>query len=283
MISIDHVDRLAAVRIPELADAFAEGESMLVDWAGSCAFRQFQQCVTHWKNRADDTRAARDAHHRNDTRFLDVARTFAGCVDVRGVLAPGRRRDRPRRTHPPGTGTVRSRLGRRPRRTRRPASLDDVGRTAKQRRADALVEMARRSAAMTVDHVMARPLITVLVDYPSFHGAVCELADGTVITPGEIRPLITEADVERVVFDGPSRVIEVGAKQRFFTGGLRRAIEVRDRHCTHPGCTVPPERCQVDHIIEYVNGGETDQGNGRLLCPAHHRQRDRPRQRGPSP
>ncbi len=94
--------------------------------------------------------------------------------------------------------------------------------------------------------------------------------------------MLGEADVERVVFDGPSRVIEVGAKQRFFTGGLRRAIEVRDRHCTHPGCTVRPERCQVDHIVEYVNGGETTQENGRLLCPAHHRQRGRPI-RGPSP
>ena len=39
---------------------------------------------------------------------------------------------------------------------------------------------------------------------------------------------LTEAMIERVVFDGPDRVQAVG-HQRAFTGALRRAIEVRDR------------------------------------------------------
>lgn len=88
-------------------------------------------------------------------------------------------------------------------------------------------------------------------------------ADGT---PNE------DLDVERIVFDGPSRVIDVGVRTRVFTGGLRRAVEVRDRHCAFPGCEIP-EQCQVDHIIEWANGGPTSQENGRLLCPAHNRQR----------
>ncbi|QXC61401.1 HNH endonuclease [Aquihabitans sp. G128] len=62
-------------------------------------------------------------------------------------------------------------------------------------------------------------------------------------------------------------------RTRAFPGALRRAIEVRDRHCTHPGCTVPAERCDVDHIVEWSSGGDTTQANGRLLCPAHNRQR----------
>ena len=42
----------------------------------------------------------------------------------------------------------------------------------------------------------------------------------------------------------------MGVRRRFFRGALRRAIEVRDRRCTHPsGCDVPAERCDIDHIV----------------------------------
>ena len=85
--------------------------------------------------------------------------------------------------------------------------------------------------------------------------------------------MLSEADIERIVFDTPSRVIDVSTRTRIFTGALRRAIELRDRHCTHPGCCVPADRCQVDHIIEYCDDGPTTQANGRLLCAHHNRQR----------
>ena len=77
------------------------------------------------------------------------------------------------------------------------------------------------------------------------------------------------------MFDGPSRVIDVGVRQRFFTGALRRAIEVRDRHCQFPGCDVPAEDCQIDHKTRYTDGGLTTQDNGRCYCATHNRQRER--------
>ncbi|HMS90531.1 MAG TPA: HNH endonuclease signature motif containing protein, partial [Acidimicrobiales bacterium] len=59
----------------------------------------------------------------------------------------------------------------------------------------------------------------------------------------------------------------------FFTGGWRRAVEVRDRVCQHPTCDITAEYCQVDHIIEHADGGPTSVANGRLLCPQHNHQR----------
>ncbi|MDA8148855.1 MAG: HNH endonuclease signature motif containing protein, partial [Actinomycetota bacterium] len=60
-----------------------------------------------------------------------------------------------------------------------------------------------------------------------------------------------------------------------------RAIEVRDRTCSHPTCEVPAERCQVDHILPWSAGGATTQENGRLLCGFHNRLRnERPRPSG---
>ncbi len=81
--------------------------------------------------------------------------------------------------------------------------MEDLARTAAQRRHDALVEMARRSAAKPQDANPARPLITVLVGYETFSHSICELADGTVIPPSSMLALLDEADIERIVFDAP--------------------------------------------------------------------------------
>ncbi len=116
----------------------------------------------------------------------------------------------------------------------------------------------------------------VTVDYPTVSGRVCELANGTPVTPGGLVPWLTDADIERVVFDGSSRVIDVGARQRFFRGATRRAVEVRDRVCWHPTCEEPAERCDIDHIVRFEHGGPTVQANGRPACPPHHEGRRQP-------
>lgn len=100
------------------------------------------------------------------------------------------------------------------------------------------------------------------------HGA------GIDLTPGTAARWLTEADVERIVFDSPSRVVDVGTQRRFFRGALRRAIEVRDRTCFHPSCDEPPERPQVDHIDQAAHGGPTTQINGRWACGFHNRRRN---------
>ena len=145
-----------------------------------------------------------------------------------------------------GTGTVR---------TRRAASRRRLGRDG-----EAITHRPPRG-------LRPRPLLTVLVGADTPEG-VCELGNGTVIAPGQVVPLLSEADLERVVFDGPDRVISVSRK-RTFTGALRRAIEVRDRHCQHPsGCDEPADRCDVDHIQPHGHGGETTrQRSPQLLAP----------------
>jgi hypothetical protein len=150
---------------------------------------------------------------------------------------------------------------------------DKLVRTATQRRADALVEMARRSAACPTGTRRTRPLLSVLVGYPTFKNFLCELADGTPLTRDHLLPLLAEADIERIVFDSPSQVIDVGRRQRFFTGALRHAIEIRDRTCQFPGCDVPAEYCQIDHEIPYSEGGETTERNGRAHCGVHNGRR----------
>ncbi|HUJ05414.1 MAG TPA: DUF222 domain-containing protein [Streptosporangiaceae bacterium] len=51
---------------------------------------------------------------------------------------------------------------------------------------------------------------------------------------------------------------------------LRRAIILRDKHCSFPGCTVPAAACQVHHLIPVSEGGPTTLDNCTLGCPFHH-------------
>ena len=148
-----------------------------------------------------------------------------------------------------------------------------VRRTPAQRRADALVEMATRSATAPAEGRRPEPLFSVLVGYETFMGAISQLSSGTMVPPGSLAPWLDRALVERVVFDSPSRVIDVGGRQRLFSGATRRAIEVRDRACFEPACDVPAEWCEIDHIERWAEGGLTVEANGRAACAFHNRRR----------
>ena len=154
----------------------------------------------------------------------------------------------------------------------------DLARTSAQRRADALVEMARRAGAVAAGSRLPEPLFSVLVGYDAF-SRTCELADGTVVTPGSLVPWLDRAWVERILFDGPDRVTNVGVRRRIFAGATRRAVEVRDRSCFHEFFDETAEHCQVDHVQPWSAGGLTTTENGRLACGFHNRERHR--RRGP--
>ena len=93
-----------------------------------------------------------------------------------------------------------------------------------QRYAAALTEMATRSASTPPGSRRPRPLFSVLLGDDSFTH-LCELANGTVLTPGQLVPDLGSADLETILFADPTTTISV-SPQRSFTGRLRRAVEV---------------------------------------------------------
>jgi Domain of unknown function (DUF222) len=162
-LSVDHVDTLCAANQPDFASLFARDEELLVDKALTMDFRKFQKCVTYWKHCADDTRSEEQARKQHQARYLELSRTFQGSVDVRGLLDPVNGTivsDELERLEQimfkKDWGDARTEHG-------DSARPEHLFRSAGQRRADALVEMARRSAAMTTSHRPARPLVSVLI------------------------------------------------------------------------------------------------------------------------
>ncbi len=261
-LSVDHIDLLAQVNQPWRNDVFADHEESLVEQCKLLRFFDARKMLAYWCQRADAVSAERRAERQRQAAHLNVSPTLDGTVVINGTLDPI------------SGAIVHDEIARLERQLYLDDNRDGVVRTAAQRRAAALTEMARRSATAPAGGRRPKPLFTVLVgDETMAH--LCELANGTVIPPGQLVQWAGDADLETVLFDGPSTVISV-SHRRSFTGALRRAVEVRDRTCQHTsGCDVTADQCDVDHIVPHSHDGPTSQFNGKLECHPHNRNSDR--------
>jgi hypothetical protein len=256
-------------------EALARDEELLVGEACSLRPDQFVRVAAYWEQLADpdgvETEGQAQVDHREVYLVESLDQGWLGKMTLDSVSGAAVAGELDRLEHllfEADWAEAKAGLGHEP-------MADQLARTSSQRRADALVEMAARSKTAPADGRRPAPLFTVLVGYETLHGRILELAGGSVLTPGALLPWLDEAYLERAVFQPGGRV-EVGATTRLFTGATRRAIELRDRECTHPYCDQRLEDCEVDHIVPYAAGGPTTQENGRLLCGFHNRLRGQP-------
>ncbi|MGH9135026.1 MAG: DUF222 domain-containing protein [Ilumatobacteraceae bacterium] len=262
VLSLDHIDLFGRANRAWRSAVFAEHEAGLVDQCTRLRFAEAVRLVKYWCHHADAEAAEQAAERSRAGAHLHASPTLDGDVDISGRLDAI------------GGAIFTGEL----KRLEHELYLADIGdgvvASPAQRRARAVVEMARRSASAPAGGRRPKPLFVVLMGDESFT-RMCELANGTVITPGQLVAWLGDAELETVLFDGPTTVVSV-SQRRCFTGALRRAIEVRDRHCQHPsGCDVPADACDVDHIVPRALHGETSQFNGRLECPTHNRHPDK--------
>ncbi len=81
----------------------------------------------------------------------------------------------------------------------------------------------------------------------------------------------TDATFRRLVTDPlTGALVDYGKNTYAASSLLRRWREAADQHCTHPGCTRPAVRCDVDHTVDYADGGRTTRANTTLRCRRHH-------------
>jgi hypothetical protein len=274
-ISAAQVDLLIRSRTPATEDALERDEQMLVTQAALLPFQSFERAVDYWKQLADPDGAEVDDEKRRGRREVYLEQSFGGMwlgkitLDpISGAIVGGELERLEQEMFEADWSEAKERLGCEP-------TVGDLTRTPGQRRADALVEMASRSQTAPVGGRRPAPLFSITLDYELLRGRVCELADGTVVSPGALLPWLTEAYLERVVF-APGRRVEVSETARLFSGATRRAIELRDRECQHVMCDTRAASCQVDHIIPFRDGGPTVEENGRMLCGFHNRLRNGP-------
>jgi hypothetical protein len=277
-IGADQARAIAAARRHRTEASMVRDEEMLVSQAAAMGFEDFYRALGYWKQLADPEGADAADEDRKAARNVYLESSFTGMwlgqmtLDpVSGSIVAGELNRLEHDLFEADCAEAKERLGRTP-------HLDELARDGGQRRADALVEMATRSRTAPADGIRPAPLFSVLVGYETLHGRICELENGTVLAPSSLQPWMESAYFERAIFSLGTRV-DVSVRSRLFTGGTRRAIELRDRICTHPYCYEPAETCEADHIEPYAEGGPTTQENGRLLCGFHNRLRNQREQR----
>ena len=264
-ITVAHARRLATLCAPDTAAAFTEAETFLVGQARSLRWADFTKACSYWLRHArphDPDPDKTDRQHRK----VSLHDGLRGTGLLSGELTPTAkteiRTELERLEHimfETDWAAAKALHG-------HDTTIAHLTRTPAQRRHDALVEMAHRSATTPANGKRPRPLLSVLVGEDAFRH-VLELADGTLISPATVADLLDDAVIERIVFDGPSRVLDLG-RQRTFTGAARRAVQAVHRTCDGPGCHTPADRCEIDHTLPYTNGGLTTPDNGTPKCRA---------------
>ena len=121
---------------------------------------------------------------------------------------------------------------------------------------------------ITAKVIVSVPALTLL-------GQTDEAAilDGFVpIDPGTARVLAAGAPsfIRILTHPDTGTVLSVGRKRYKVPKDLRLYLQIRDGTCRFPGCTMPAERCDMDHSLDWQFGGETEHENLAHLCRGHH-------------
>jgi Domain of unknown function (DUF222)/HNH endonuclease len=186
-LSPAHATVLAASTHDLPAQVAAEAEPVLLDAARRLDPPRLRQAVAHLRRVADPEGADRQAERQQERRGLWLASTWEGMVAVNGLLDPE------------GGQTLLAALEP----LARPASADDP-RSGSQRRADALVELARRQleGGRLPQGGGVRPQLLVTVDLPSLlgpGGLGGEAGGGWPLEPETCRRLACDGAVTRVL------------------------------------------------------------------------------------
>jgi hypothetical protein len=150
-------------------------------------------------------------------------------------------------------------------------------RSRAQRLADALVQLCDLALASGRLPILrtVKPQLVVTIDHtdladPHTGPGAASTGTGGLLSAARARWAGCDATITRILLDPDGQPLDVGRSQRVVPPHLRRAVEVRDRGCVFTGCTAPTWWCDVHHLLEWANGGQTSLDNSALLCERHH-------------
>jgi len=242
----------------------ADAEAALLEQAGWLDPAQLARAGRHLRNVLDPDAVEREEARARAGRELWISDRGDGSFGIRGELDAE------------GAGLVLSALD--PLAAPAPAADGTPDpRTPARRRADALVELARRAldAATMATSRGARPHLAITANLDTLlalPGApAAETAWGGPITAQTLRRLACDAGVSLLLTDQHGVPLHVGREARTVTPGIWAALLARDTGCVFPGCTRPAAWCQAHHIRHWADGGDTSLDNTALLCGFHHR------------
>jgi hypothetical protein len=256
-LSTDQARRIFAMT-EAVPDEFSEAEEALVEIVEGLSVSDTYRAVEYWRQSvegADDMSAETQSLRRG----LSLSKSWDGMRRVDGWLID---------TAGEALETALDAL-------MPPPSEDDL-RTPRQRRHDALEDLARDY----LDHGDTpqvggeKPHVMVLTDLDALNGVAGgtheTLNGGDILDVATVRMLACDSSVSRIVVGPDSEILDIGRKTRVWTTAQRRAIIARDRHCQADGCDRKPRWCDIHHEDHWADGGPTDVDKGKLFCRFHH-------------
>ena len=221
-----------------------------------------KELLRHWRQLRHQLDPAGEQEQENTERrrrWFDVRERWDGSGDLEGRLDAE------------GTAMLKSALhgllGPRP---------ADDDRSAAQRRADGLVELARMrlNAGDLPERGGQRPHVVVVANLETLRlepgSPAAELDWNLPVAAETARRFACDGIVTPAVMGADGNPLYVGRASRTTPTALRKALNLRDRHCQYPGCTMPPDRCEPHHLRHWVDGGPTELDNSVLLCTVFH-------------
>jgi uncharacterized protein DUF222 len=98
--------------------------------------------------------------------------------------------------------------------------------------------------------------------------AIARLAVDLVAGPDRLASILRQG-LLNAPYTSKSVILDVGYSASI-PGSIRRAVQLRARHCEWPGCGKRPAACDVHHLRHQADGGDTSVSNCVLLCQFHH-------------
>ncbi|MEU8239635.1 DUF222 domain-containing protein [Actinoplanes missouriensis] len=266
-------------QLPKDLDAptLARARTVLLDWAQHLDPRQLRiaarRILEHVSPEVmeagldegrEEARLRRAEQEAREQRFLTLTSDGDGRVRVRGLLDSE------------SAAVITAALDPlcRPAATRTELAETGETRTPGQRRADALVDVCRLalSGGSLPEQSGARPQLAITASYDVLRGELGPgvLEDGEPVSAETVRRLACDSRILPLIFGGESQVLDAGRTRRLVSGVQRRALMVRDRGCTFPGCDRPGRWCEAHHMNPWSEGGNTDLRELALLCGFHH-------------
>ena len=137
------------------------------------------------------------------------------------------------------------------------------------------------SCSAAHDSSPAASLSTALIAQPAASPAeVAEVRIGarSVAVPAMTAWALAAGGTWRRLVTDPASgtVVDVGRTRYRPPAGLADLVRARDRACVFPTCQTPAERCDIDHLTAWSQGGTTSLDNLVTLCEAHHRLKHTP-------
>lgn len=266
-LSFEHAAAVARQHRPETAALLARHEAVIVPQAEKLTVDQFRVVMGRWNELATQELATEPVTARRD-RYFHLNETmgawFGECkLDAEGGAYVSSTLDR-----------IGNELAAEAKRAREADGSLDHFTFASEVRGAALVEMARRADAWDAKKQKFRePAFTVVITLADLAAGLGAETEAGNWIPGEtVKRLGCNGAVTPVIVESLEhpKPLDVGRTLRLPSYEQRRAIVARDRHCRFPGCDLPPDRCEVHHLVPWEEGGPTDLWNQALYCSSHH-------------